>query len=81
MAVEAFVFYPRFKISISAFIIAMIWVFHNDIIDYVFMQYPYYDFIASHIEGVAYLAFWLSIIPLILYLNLTRFEKDKIFDH
>ncbi|MEJ7473275.1 DUF1405 domain-containing protein [Staphylococcus saprophyticus] len=81
MAVEAFVFYPRFKISISAFIIAMIWVFHNDIIDYVFMQYPYYDFIASHIEGVAYLAFWLSIIPLILYLNLTRFKKDKIFDH
>ncbi|KKI54371.1 MAG: DUF1405 domain-containing protein [Staphylococcus equorum] len=81
MAIEAFFFYPRFKITIPAFTIAVIWVFHNDIIDYVFMQYPYYDFIASHIEGVAYLAFWLSVIPLVLYLNLTRFKKDKIFDH
>ncbi|MDN6742762.1 MAG: DUF1405 domain-containing protein, partial [Staphylococcus equorum] len=64
-----------------AFTIAVIWVFHNDIIDYVFMQYPYYDFIANHVEGIAYLAFWLSVIPLALYLNLTRFKKDKIFDH
>ncbi|MCE7783539.1 DUF1405 domain-containing protein [Staphylococcus xylosus] len=81
MAIEAFIFYPRFKISMISFVIAMIWVFHNDIIDYVFMQYPYYDFIASHLEAVAYLAFWLSVIPLILYLYLTRFKKDKIFDH
>lgn len=81
MAIEAFIFYPRFKVTIVAFFIAMVWVFHNDIIDYVFMQYPYYDFIASHLEGVAYLAFWLSLIPLILYLYLTRFKKDKIFDH
>ena len=55
----------------------MIWVFHNDIIDYVFMQYPFYDFIASHIEAIAYLAFWLSVIPLVLYLSLTLFKKIK----
>ena len=81
MAIEAFIFYPRFKVTIVAFFIAMVWVFHNDIIDYVFMQYPYYDFIASHVESIAYLAFWLSIMPLVLYLSLTRFKKDKIFDH
>jgi len=81
MAIEAFIFYPRFKVTIVAFFIAMVWVFHNDIIDYVFMQYPYYDFIASHVESIAYLAFWLSITPLVLYLSLTRFKKDKIFDH
>jgi len=75
------IFYPRFKVTIVAFFIAMVWVFHNDIIDYVFMQYPYYDFIASHVESIAYLAFWLSITPLVLYLSLTRFKKDKIFDH
>ncbi|HLR19633.1 MAG TPA: DUF1405 domain-containing protein [Staphylococcus sp.] len=81
MAIEALLFYPRFKITMLGFIFAVIWVFHNDVIDYVFMQYPYYDFIANHIEGVAYLAFWLSVIPLILYLNLTRFKKSEIFDH
>jgi len=81
MAIEAFIFYPRFKVTIVAFFITMVWVFHNDIIDYVFMQYPYYDFIASHVESIAYLAFWLSIMPLVLYLSLTRFKKDKIFDH
>ncbi|MEQ7790997.1 DUF1405 domain-containing protein [Staphylococcus nepalensis] len=81
MSIEAFIFYPRFKVTIVAFFIAMVWVFHNDIIDYVFMQYPYYDFIASHVESIAYLAFWLSIMPLVLYLSLTRFKKDKIFDH
>src|SRR5699024_1151938 len=81
MAIEAFIFYPIFKVTIVAFFIAMVWVFHNDIIDYVFMQYPYYDFIASHVESIAYLAFWLSIMPLVLYLSLTRFKKDKIFDH
>src|SRR5699024_12492834 len=47
MAIEGFIFYPRFKVTIVAFFIAMVWVFHNDIIDYVFMQYHYYDFIAS----------------------------------
>ncbi|WP_436859988.1 DUF1405 domain-containing protein [Staphylococcus caeli] len=81
MAIEALIFYPRFKISMVGFVIAMIWVFHNDVIDYIYMQYPYYDFIASHLAGVAYLAFWLSIIPLILYLSLTQFKKAKIFDH
>src|SRR5699024_8986073 len=81
MSIEAFIFYPRFKVTIVAFFIAMVWVFHNDIIDYVFMQYPYYDFIASHVESIAYLSFWLSIMYLVLYLSLNRFKKDKIFDH
>ncbi|PKI23222.1 DUF1405 domain-containing protein [Staphylococcus succinus] len=81
MALEGFLFYPRFKITGPAFIVAMIWVFHNDVIDYVFMQYPFYDFIGSHLESVAYLAFVLSVIPLVLYLYLTRFKKSKIFDH
>lgn len=81
MAIEAFIFYPRFKVTMLSFFVAMGWVFHNDIIDYVFMQYPFYDFIESHIGSIAYLAFWLSVIPLVLYLSLTLFKKDKIFDH
>ncbi|MBB2507899.1 hypothetical protein G5S33_01291 [Staphylococcus cohnii subsp. cohnii] len=81
MAIEAFIFYPRFKVTMLSFFVALIWVFHNDIIDYVFMQYPFYDFIESHIGAIAYLAFWLSVISLVLYFSLTLFKKDKIFDH
>ncbi|RIP34305.1 DUF1405 domain-containing protein [Staphylococcus gallinarum] len=80
MAIQALLFYPRMKVTLLGFLISMIWVFNNDIIDYVFMQYPFYDFIARHIEGVAYLAFTLSVIPLVLYLYLTRFKKAKLFD-
>lgn len=79
MALEAFLFYRRFKITLVGFIVTMIWAFHNDIIDYVFMQYPYYDFIESHLASVAYLAFWLSVIPLLLYL--IRLKQCKTFDH
>ena len=43
------------------------------------MQYPYYDFIESHLASVAYLAFWLSVIPLLLYL--IRLKQCKTFDH
>lgn len=80
MAIQALLFYPRMQVTLLGFLISMIWLFNNDIIDYVFMQYPFYDFIARHIEGVAYLAFALSVIPLVLYLYLTRFTKTKLFD-
>lgn len=45
MAIEAIYFYPRLKIRISGLLVAMIWVFNNDYMDYVLNKYPYYDFI------------------------------------
>ena len=80
MALQAFIFYPRFKVTLVAFIVTMVWVFHNDLIDYVFMQYPVYDFIEKIVPTVAYIAFILSIISLILYLFLNRFKRSKIID-
>lgn len=79
MALEAIIFYPRMKISVIGLIVAMIWVFHNDVIDYVFKQYPYYPFIEHHLSAIAYLSMWLSIIAILLYL--WRTFKGKTFDH
>ena len=45
----------------------MIWVFNNDYVDYILKKYPYYDFIQQHVNLVAFIALWLSIISLMLY--------------
>ncbi len=49
MAVQAIYFYPRFKRSMIGISVAMIWVFLNDYIDYFHLQFPYYDFITTHV--------------------------------
>lgn len=72
MAIEAIYFYPRLKIRISGLLVAMIWVFNNDYMDYVLNKYPYYDFIEQHKEIVGYIAFWLSVFALSLYYNLQK---------
>ena len=78
MALQAFYFYPRFKITAIGFIVSFIWVLVNDYIDYVKMQFPYYKFIASHVVEIGVLSICLSIISLILYLE--RIIKVKSFD-
>ncbi|AGZ24360.1 MULTISPECIES: DUF1405 domain-containing protein [Staphylococcus] len=80
MALQAFYFYPRFKITIIGFIVSFIWVLVNDYIDYVKMQFPYYKFIASHVVEIGVLSICLSIISLFLYLYLERIIKVKSFD-
>ena len=80
MAIEAIYFYPRLKIRISGLLVAMIWVFNNDYMDYVLNKYPYYDFIERHKEIVGYIAFWLSVFALSLYYNLQKILSVKLFD-
>ncbi|MDN6232019.1 MAG: DUF1405 domain-containing protein [Staphylococcus simulans] len=80
MAFEAILFYPRFKITLGAGLIAIIWIFHNDLIDYVFMQFPYYPFIDTHLELVAYIAFILSTLCIILYFYLKPLIRRKLID-
>ncbi|MGA4513669.1 DUF1405 domain-containing protein [Staphylococcus caledonicus] len=80
MALEAIYFYPRFKVTYSGFLVAMIWVFHNDFIDYVLGKFPYYGFIAEHSAIIGYIAFWLSVFALIMYYSLNRLLTVKLFD-
>ncbi|QQD85406.1 DUF1405 domain-containing protein [Jeotgalicoccus sp. ATCC 8456] len=66
MAIQAFLFLPHMKIKIWHFGVTALWLFHNDVIDYVFMQYPRYGNLHGFANQIGYLAFWLTIIVLIL---------------
>ncbi|BGE82407.1 hypothetical protein SPETJ133_13620 [Staphylococcus petrasii] len=81
MALEALYFYPRFTITMHGLFIAIIWVFNNDYIDYVLGKYPYYNFIATHIVMVGYIAFILSVLAIMLYYYLQFVSKFKLFDY
>ncbi len=80
MAVQAIYFYPRFKRSMIGISVAMTWVFLNDYIDYFHLQFPYYDFITTHVWQIGVLSCCLSVFGLLLYIELNKLLKCKWFD-
>ena len=77
MAIQALLFVPLFRVSLLSIGIASIWVFHNDVIDYVYMQYPVYSMLSDYIQHIGYLSFWLSVLSFTL---LVIMKRDKLFD-
>ncbi|HHJ5217188.1 TPA: DUF1405 domain-containing protein [Staphylococcus aureus] len=77
MAVQAIYFYPRFKRSMIGISVAMTWVFLNDYIDYFHLQFPYYDFITTHVWQIGVLSCCLSVFGLLLYIELNKLLKSK----
>lgn len=77
MAVQAIYFYPRFKRSMIGISVAMTWVFLNDYIDYFHLQFPYYDFITTHVWQIGVLSCCLSVFGLFLYIELNKLLKCK----
>ncbi|HCW7628069.1 TPA: DUF1405 domain-containing protein [Staphylococcus aureus] len=77
MAVQAIYFHPRFKRSMIGISVAMIWVFLNDYIDYFHLQFPYYDFITTHVWQIGVLSCCLSVFGLLLYIELNKLLKCK----
>ncbi|HDA9029370.1 TPA: DUF1405 domain-containing protein [Staphylococcus aureus] len=77
MAVQAIYFYPRFKRSMIGISVAMIWVFLNDYIDYFHLQFPYYDFITTHVWQIGVLSCCLSVFGLLPYIELNKLLKCK----
>ena len=72
MALMAFMFIPYIEIKPWHFYVTAIWLFHNDFIDYVYMQYPRYGNLHPHVTEIGYLAFWLTVIVLVLLYKLAR---------
>ncbi|MDT1971234.1 DUF1405 domain-containing protein [Staphylococcus aureus] len=77
MAVQAIYFYPRLKRSMIGISVAMTWVFLNDYIDYFHLQFPYYDFITTHVWQIGVLSCCLSVFGLLLYIELNKLLKCK----
>jgi len=70
MALMAFMFLPYIEIKPWHFYVTAIWLFHNDFIDYVYMQYPKYGNLHPYAAEIGYLAFWLTVIVLVLLYKL-----------
>ena len=66
MAVQAFLFLPYLEIKPIHLYITAIWLFHNDVIDYVYGQYPVYGQLSQYSDHIGYFAFWLTVFVLVL---------------
>lgn len=60
MAFQAILYAPFMKWTVQSFILTLIWVIHNDVVDYVLGQWPRYPSLAEHIMWIGYGSFWLS---------------------
>ncbi|OLN23228.1 hypothetical protein BTO30_04470 [Domibacillus antri] len=61
MALQGVLYAPFFEVKVSHLVIASLWTVHNEIIDYVFMQYPVYSQLHLYIQEIGYFTFWLSV--------------------
>jgi uncharacterized membrane protein YpjA len=66
MAIQGILYAPFYRVKWWHIIIAAIWTLHNDIIDYVFMQYPIYSQLSLYISEIGYFTYWLSILSIFL---------------
>ncbi|WP_107942409.1 DUF1405 domain-containing protein [Metasolibacillus fluoroglycofenilyticus] len=66
MAVQAMLYLPKYRFQFWHIAVAAIWTLHNDVIDYVFGQMPYYRVIDQFANQIGYFTFWLSIVCIII---------------
>lgn len=66
MALQGLLYAPFFRVKPVHLIIAALWTVHNEIIDYVFMQYPVYSQLHLYIQEIGYFTFWLSILSIFI---------------
>ena len=60
MALQALLYAPFMKWTIRSFVLTLVWVIHNDVVDYVLGQWPRYPSLAEHIKWIGYGSFWLT---------------------
>jgi uncharacterized membrane protein YpjA len=79
MAVQGILYSPFYRVKAWHIAAAAIWTLHNDIIDYVFMQYPVYSQLHLFISEIGYFTFWLSIVSIFLcYIFTRKVERRNI---
>jgi uncharacterized membrane protein YpjA len=66
MAVQAMLYAPYYRMKVWHLVLAAIWTFHNDVIDYVFFMVPSYPPLLEYTDIVGYLTFWLSVLSVLV---------------
>ncbi|MBM7584334.1 putative membrane protein YpjA [Bacillus pakistanensis] len=80
MAIQGVLYAPFYRVKWWHIVIAAIWTLHNDIIDYVFMQYPIYSKLSLYISEIGYFTFWLSILSILLaYVYTIKVKRRTLF--
>ncbi|AJD91290.1 membrane protein [Jeotgalibacillus malaysiensis] len=79
MAVQGLLYAPFYRMKIWHIVLAAVWTFHNDVIDYVYMQYPVYSRLAEMIDHIGYFTFWLSVCSVLIawYAGIYRKEWQR----
>ncbi|WP_041058286.1 lipoprotein heptaprenylglyceryl N-acetyltransferase LhaT [Jeotgalibacillus campisalis] len=78
MALQGILYAPFYRFSWVHLLLAAIWTLHNDVIDYVFGQYPIYSRLEDFIMEIGYFTFWLSVISIVLaYWLVIRKNRTK----
>jgi uncharacterized membrane protein YpjA len=77
MAIQGLLYAPYYRFKVWHLLLAAVWTFHNDVIDYVFEMMPRYSVIMDYINQVGYFTFWLSIISLLIAYYLVIDKRAK----
>ncbi|KMY54603.1 membrane protein [Bacillus sp. FJAT-27231] len=75
MAVQGLLYAPFYRVKVWHLVAAALWALHNEIIDYVYMQYPVYPQLNLYIKEIGYFTFWLSVGSIFLAWYLAVREK------
>lgn len=76
MAVQGLLYAPFYRIKVWHIVLAAVWTFHNDVIDYVYMQYPVYSRLSEMIDHIGYFTFWLSVCSVLIAWYVGIYRKD-----
>ncbi|QGQ46674.1 DUF1405 domain-containing protein [Metabacillus sediminilitoris] len=77
MAIQGLLYAPYYRFKVWHLLLAAVWTFHNDVIDYVFGMMPRYSVIMDYINQVGYFTFWLSVISLLIAYYLVIDKRAK----
>lgn len=66
MAVQGILYSSFYRVKAWHIALGALWTLHNDIIDYVYMQFPVYSKLFLYIQDIGYFTFWLSICSILL---------------
>ncbi|WP_404403492.1 DUF1405 domain-containing protein [Jeotgalibacillus malaysiensis] len=79
MAVQGLLYAPFYRMKLWHIVFAAVWTFHNDVIDYVYMQYPVYSRLSEMIDHIGYFTFWLSVCSVLIawYVGIYRKEWQR----
>ena len=66
MAIQGLLYAPFYRIKGWHIVTAAVFTLHNEIIDYVFGQMPWYGPLFKFMNEIGYFTFWLSVVSILL---------------